>query len=124
MNDNDKKVLIVDDSHISRNWTRLALEKYGYNVRMAEEPEIGDLLNSFAPDLVLMDVEIRSKDGSEAVARLKRSALGARTRIYLYSAKPESELRALAADSNADGYICKPDSMDTLAAKVASIIEN
>ncbi|RNC80072.1 MAG: PAS domain-containing sensor histidine kinase [Balneola sp.] len=73
----DKKkirVLIVDDIEPNRTITRLVLKEEGYEYKEAENgKEAIDLLESFAPDVILMDINMPVMDGLEAMLTIRAS---------------------------------------------------
>jgi two-component system chemotaxis response regulator CheB len=65
------RVLIVDDSPVSRMLVRAVLEGEGYQVREADSGEEAlRLLAGFTPDIVTMDVHMPGMDGYEATERI------------------------------------------------------
>lgn len=65
------RVLIVDDSPVSRMLVRAVLEGEGYEVREADSGEDAlHLLAGFTPDIVTMDVHMPGMDGYEATERI------------------------------------------------------
>lgn len=65
------RVLIVDDSSVSRMLVRAVLEGEGYEVREAQDgDEALRLLMVYTPDIVTMDVHMPGMDGYETTARI------------------------------------------------------
>lgn len=71
------RVLVVDDSPVSRMLVRAVLEGEGYEVREAADGnEALRLLSTFTPDIVTMDVHMPGMDGYQTTERiLERYAL-------------------------------------------------
>jgi two-component system OmpR family response regulator len=78
---------------------------------------VSNLVRSFVPDAVLLDVNIPALTGDRLLTLARRHAPSA-TRFFLYSACDASRLRALASETGADGWMTK----STGAAEVASRI--
>jgi two-component system, cell cycle response regulator DivK len=113
-------VLVVDDNAQNLKLVRLLLGAEGYEVRTAADAEEAlELLTSFTPRLILMDLQLPGMDGLELTRRLKADP--ARRSIVIvaltaYAMKGDEE-RARAA--GCDGYVTKPIDTDALAALVA-----
>jgi PAS domain S-box-containing protein len=102
-------VLVVDDNEANLKVARFALEAGGYEVRVALDGEAAlEVLRSFQPRLILMDIQLPGIDGLELTRRLKARPA---TRdivivaVTAYAMKGDRE-KALAA--GCDGYIAKP----------------
>jgi CheY-like chemotaxis protein len=107
-------VLVVDDNPQNLKLARVLLTIEGYEVRTAADAEEAlRVLESFAPRLILMDLQLPGMDGLELTRRLKADP--ARRGIIVialtaYAMKGDRE-KALAA--GCDGYVSKP--IDTVA---------
>jgi two-component system, cell cycle response regulator DivK len=116
-------VLIVDDNATNLKLARVILSGEGYDVRTASDAEEAlRLLESFAPRLILMDIQLPGIDGLELTRRLKRDSRRASIVILALSAyaMKGDEEKALAA--GCDGYITKPIEPDTLLAHVSAAL--
>lgn len=119
-----QKILIVDDSELVLMMARDALEEAGYEVQCAQN---GLEANSFIfssekPDLIIMDVMLPMLDGNKKVKLLREKEFSKKIPILLLSSKSEEELRRLASESGADGYIRKPFSPEEIVAGVKSFL--
>jgi CheY-like chemotaxis protein len=107
-------ILVVDDNPQNLKLARVLLSIEGYEVRTAADAEEAlRILESFAPRLILMDLQLPGMDGLELTRRLKADP--ARRGIIVialtaYAMKGDRE-KALAA--GCDGYVSKP--IDTVA---------
>ncbi len=102
-------VLIVDDSPINVKLMRLLLASSGFAVQTADcAGSARQLLKTFRPDLILMDMQMPEVDGLTLTAELRRDPALASTKIVGCSAyaMPKDEADALAA--GCDGYLTKP----------------
>ena len=120
---NKSKVMIVDDNDMILNITRDMLEEEGFEVITRNEA-LGTTTAILRekPSCVLMDVSMPSLSGTEIVKLVKKAKL--KIKILLHSAKDEEELRVLADDCGADGYIKKGGNSSKLLEQVRSVIEN
>ncbi len=105
------KVLIVDDSSLSRRILRRILEPAGYEVT-----EAGDGLSALEryglehPDVVLLDLTMEGMHGLDVLTTLR--SLDQRARIVIATADIQSSSQALAAEGGARGFLSKPFSPD------------
>jgi CheY-like chemotaxis protein len=113
-------ILVVDDNPHNLKLARVLLSGEGYDVRTAADAEEAlSVLGSFAPRLVLMDLQLPGMDGLELTRRLKADP--ARRDIVVIAltayAMKGDEAKALAA--GCDGYIAKPIDTEALTELVA-----
>ncbi len=114
----DNRILIVDDSHVHREVLRELLCGQ-FDLRTASSGEEGlRLLQTFSPDLVLLDIMMPGIDGYETCRRIKNGPLGNFTQVILVSAKASARERLQGYDVGADDYVVKPFDHDELLAKV------
>jgi two-component system, cell cycle response regulator DivK len=116
-------ILIVDDNATNLKLARVLLTVEGYVIRTANDAEEAlKILETFAPRLILMDVQLPGLDGLELTRRLKADP-GRRDIVILaltaYAMKGDAE-RARAA--GCDGYITKPIDPGTLPAVIATFL--
>lgn len=113
-------ILIVDDNPQNLKLARVILANEGYTVQTAVDAEDAlRVLESFAPRLILMDLQLPQMDGLELTRRLKADPRYRDVVILAltaYAMKGDQE-RALAA--GCDGYMAKPIDVDQLPKVVA-----
>lgn len=114
-------ILIVDDNVANLKLARILLSSAGFVVRTATSADEAIVtLQSFAPRLILMDVQMPGVDGLALARRLKADPATQTIKIIAltaYAMKGDDD-RALAA--GCDGYISKPIDTRTLPGVVAS----
>ena len=118
-----KKVLIADDEPNIVTSLEFLMRKGGYEVAVARNGEEAlALVESFAPDLVLLDVMMPLRSGYEVCQRMRSRAEWRHIRIVMLSAKGrEAEVdKGLAL--GADAYVTKPFSNRELIARVGSLL--
>ena len=109
-----RSILVVDDNESNLRLMKALLMAEGYLVKTALEAEEAILtLETFEPQLILMDLQLPGMDGLELTRLLKRDP--ARRHISIvaltaYAMKGDEE-KAIAA--GCDGYLTKP--IDTRA---------
>src|SRR3954451_3576437 len=101
------KILVVDDSSLSRKISRRILEEAGHTVE-----DVADglaALERYAldrPDLVLLDVTMAEMDGLEVLRQLR--AMDPAARVVMVTADVQSSTRELAGAGGAVGFVGKP----------------
>ena len=66
------KVLIIEDDTFLANAYRVKLTKAGFEIKIATDGQEGiDMLSTFAPDAILLDLVMPKKDGFATLAELK-----------------------------------------------------
>ncbi|WP_415182682.1 response regulator [Phaeovulum sp.] len=105
-----KKILHVDDDDDIRAVTRLALELVGgFTVfQCASGQEAIEQAESFAPDLILLDVMMPGLDGVQTFHRLKEVEALASLPIVFATAKVHAESVQQLHAIGAAGVIAKP----------------
>ena len=113
-------ILIVDDNPQNLKLAKVILAAEGYEVRMATDAEDAlRVLSTFAPALILMDVQLPGMDGLELTRRLKADPERRGTIVIAltaYAMKGDEE-KAYAA--GCDGYMSKPIDTNALPRVVA-----
>ena len=101
------KVLIVDDSALTRRTLRQILETVGCDVVEAEDG-LTALERYFLekPDIVLLDLVMRGMYGLEVLEKLRE--LDHEARIVIVSADIQSSSHTLAEQAGAKAFINKP----------------
>lgn len=107
-------ILIVDDNPTNLKLARILLETEGYEIRAAQDAEEAlQLLETFHPRIILMDIQLPGMDGLELTRRLKADPRTRNIHILAVTsyAMRGDELRA--REAGCDGYLTKP--IDTFA---------
>lgn len=116
--DNHKKILVVDDDTDIRDIIHLILEEEGYEVsELADGHFIEDAVNSFHPDVILMDVMLGDMDGRVICKELKQTAVTHNIPIIMVSASHKREVMQ-EGGCKADDYLAKPFDINDLIDKV------
>jgi CheY-like chemotaxis protein len=102
------KILIVEDSPDNMKLFRTLLTLKGHEVTgLAGGEGLLGLLDSFGPDLVLMDIQLPGKDGFALLAEIRGSRHSG-LRVVALSAHAMAGDRERALEAGFDGYITKP----------------
>jgi DNA-binding response OmpR family regulator len=117
------RVLVVDDDEMQLAMIERALPPEFFSVRCAAS--ILDMLaagKEFAPQIVLVDVNMPDVGGDTSVVALAREA-GPAAKVVLYSAWEESKLRRLALQLGADSYLSKSVSVIGIGQKLRELLK-
>ena len=112
-------ILIVDDNAQNLKLARVVLSSEGYQVRTAVDAEDAlTILESFAPRLILMDVQLPRMDGL-ALTRLLKSDPRRRDIVIIavtaYAMKGDDDK---AREAGCDDYMSKPIDAQALSAMI------
>jgi CheY-like chemotaxis protein len=113
-------ILIVDDNPQNLKLAKVILVAEGYDVKTAIDAEEAlSILESFAPRLILMDIQLPRMDGLELTRLIKADPARSGTIVIALtsSAMKGDEGKAFAA--GCDGYMSKPFDTDALSRLVA-----
>ena len=104
------RILIADDSAISRRLLEATLRQWGYDVVVADDgAKAWRLLQeSDAPQLVILDWMMPEMDGLEVCRRIRGCDGTPYTYVILLTAKNQKEDVVYAMDAGADDMIAKP----------------
>ncbi len=112
------KILVVDDSPATIIAVRSLLGKK-YRLREATTGEGAlDIADSFAPDLILLDIMMPGIDGYEVCRRVRANRRLSHTKVIMVSAATEVSGRLESYEAGADDYLTKPFNAEELLAKV------
>jgi len=113
-------VLVVDDTPANQKLLKILLAGEQYDVRVAGNAEEAlTILETFRPQMILMDILLPGVDGLELTRQLRADPRTRDIRILGLTAcaMPGDAERVLAA--GCDGYLTKPIDVHTFLATVA-----
>lgn len=108
MDDNDVRVVVVDDLVDAANALAMTLELNGYKVRTAHDGrEALTVIHEHQPHCVMLDVDMPGIDGCELSRRL-REQYGRDVVLIAMSAHDEANHRVAETFDRVDHYLRKP----------------
>jgi two-component system, cell cycle response regulator DivK len=117
------RVLIADDNPLNVELVSYVLAADGFEVATAADAtETLAQVAAFAPDLILMDIQMPGTDGLELTRRLKASPATKHIVIAAFTAYAMKGDEAKMRAAGCDGYIAKPIDVATVAATVRSYL--
>jgi two-component system, cell cycle response regulator DivK len=118
------KILLVEDNLHNRNVFCTALRSRGHELTVAEDGRRAlELLGSFVPDLVLLDLSLPEVDGWTVARTLRADPETSRIPVVALTAHAMKGDRERALEAGCDGYISKPVSPRELVRTVARLVE-
>lgn len=118
-----RKVLIADDEPNIVTSLEYLMTKSGYEVAVARNgDEALALVESFMPDLVLLDVMMPRRSGYEVCQKMRERPEWRDIRIVMLSAKGREAEVSKGLSLGADAYVTKPFSNRELIARVAELL--
>ncbi len=118
------KILVVDDDPSNRKLLAMLLRKGGYELRNAFDAEQAlEILKTWRPHLILMDVQLPGMDGFELTRLLKASAETRDIAIVAMSASIADSDMQRARAAGCDRFVEKTFDMNSFPKLVAGMIE-
>ncbi|MGW7055524.1 response regulator transcription factor [Streptomyces sp. NPDC054887] len=121
MNTPAERILIVDDEPAVREALQrsLAFEGYGTEVAVDGVDALAKAA-SYAPDLIVLDIQMPRMDGLTAARRIRSS--GDTLPILMLTARDTVGDRVTGLDAGADDYLVKPFELDELFARIRALL--
>jgi signal transduction histidine kinase/CheY-like chemotaxis protein len=118
-----KRLLVVDDVPQNRAMMLDLLQEAGFIVAAATNGlECLVLLDSFRPDLILMDVMMPVMDGNETTRRIRQMPGWANIPIVAVTASAGAEDEHKSTDAGADAFLAKPIDHDLLLRTIGKLL--
>lgn len=117
------KILVVDDDPDILSVMEILLSMKGFTVDVtARGDNTFSKIESFQPDLILLDVLISGHDGRAICKEIKNNENLKHLPVIMLSAHPGAA--ASIGDYGADGFISKPFEVDFLLKKINEQLEH
>jgi len=115
------KVLIVDDSALSRRTLRRILEPAGYELVEADDGMTAlELYFLEKPDLVLLDLVMKGMYGLDVLVKLRE--MDPKALVVVASADIQSSTRKMVDEAGAQAFINKPFDPEQVIASVEAAL--
>src|SRR4051812_41733320 len=115
------KILIVDDSALSRRTLRRILEPAGYEIVEADDGMTAlEVYFLEKPRLVLLDLVMKGMYGIDVLAKLRE--MDPNARVVVASADIQSSTRRMVDEAGACGFVNKPFTPEQVIASVQAAL--
>ncbi|HVN68952.1 MAG TPA: response regulator transcription factor [Candidatus Binatia bacterium] len=114
------RVLVVDDERGLRELLELGLGQAGFSVRsVTEESAAFAVLESWQPDVIVLDVMLPGRDGFELLPEIRRLTTAP---VVMLTARTEVAQRVAGLSAGADDYVGKPFDLEELVARLRTLL--
>lgn len=121
--ENNRNILIVDDSEDNLYLMQFVLETQGYKVLIANSGKKAlNCAKQYRPDLILLDLMMPQMNGYEVMERLRRDRTTSTIPVSIVTANKYFSY-AEAKNIGAEGIVYKPLDLDRLLQQVASFFQ-
>jgi chemosensory pili system protein ChpA (sensor histidine kinase/response regulator) len=121
--ENDRVVVVADDSISVRKFVGRMLEKAGYRVKLASDGlEASEVVAQVGCHLVITDLEMPRMNGYELMAHLRQDPVTRRIPVLVVTSRAGAKHRDRAMKEGASGFLTKPVQEDQLIATVEGLI--
>ena len=115
------RVLFADDDEDLLRLVKLKLSTQGFLVALSLNGErVKAMALSDRPDIILLDVTMEGNDGRDICKSLKEDGVTKDIPVILLSAN--DELKKIAEQCGADGYVAKPFDANSLKNKIDDLL--
>ncbi len=120
--ENDRVVVVADDSISVRKFVGRMLEKAGYRVKLASDGlEASEVVAQVGCHLVITDLEMPRMNGYELMAHLRQNPATRKIPVLVVTSRAGAKHRDRAMKEGASGFLTKPVQEDQLIATVESL---
>ncbi len=117
---NNLRILVVDDEKSIRSFLKTSLSAYGYGVFEATKgKEALTESVSVHPDAIILDLGLPDMDGREVIVKIRKRT---KTPIIILSVRDDPLEKIAALDAGADDYLTKPFSVGELLARLKAVM--
>lgn len=104
------KIAIIEDDPVISQMYRMKFEADGFEVQLANNGERGvDMVESFSPDLILMDLQMPEMGGAEALALIRKHEWGKHIPVIILTNLGEEEAPKGIRELGIHSYIVKAE---------------
>jgi chemosensory pili system protein ChpA (sensor histidine kinase/response regulator) len=121
--ENDRVIVVADDSISVRKFVARMLEKAGYRVKVAADGlEASEIVAQVGCHLVITDLEMPRMNGYELMAHLRQDPVTRRIPVLVVTSRAGAKHRDRAMKEGASAFLTKPVQEDQLISTVEGLI--
>ena len=119
-NDQNLRILIVDDEKAIRRFLKATLIAHGYNVFEASDgaEALKHSVYSY-PDAIILDLGLPDMDGGEVTRQIRKRS---KIPIIILSVREDESDKIAALDAGADDYLTKPFKAGEMLARIRAVM--
>lgn len=115
------KIITIDEKKLIVKSLKSKLSKIGYEVQTARTGKEGiELLKTFKPDLVTLDINMSNLEGIDVLKYIKESGLD--TKVMVITGEKEEGVISDLFDYGVDEYIKKPATLSEIIIKINKLV--
>ncbi len=121
--ENERVVVVADDSISIRRFVGRMLEKAGFRVKLASDGlEASEIVSQVGCHLLITDLEMPRMNGYELMAHMRQDPVTKRIPVLVVTSRAGAKHRDRAIKEGASAFMTKPVQEDQLIAKVEELI--
>ena len=110
-----RRILVVDDNIDAASVLARLLGQFGHLVEVVHDGESAiDLVDGFAPDVVLLDIGLPRMDGYAVAREIRGRPIGKSVRLFALTGWGQEHDKRLAEEAGFDAHFTKPADTQTL----------
>ena len=118
-----KRILVVEDNDLNRKLFCDVLKANGFEVEPVADGELAlNAARAFAPDLVIMDIQLPNISGLDLIAALRQDSALRDTPVLAVTAYAGKGDEDRIRDAGASNYLAKPVSIGPFMAAVRALL--
>ena len=116
-----RRVLVVDDNIDAATGLGMMLELQGHTIQTVHSASAAlRAVESFAPDIVLLDIELPGMSGYEVARRIRSNGEGADITLIAVTGRGQLEDKEQATNAGFDAHLTKPVDLSVLATLITA----
>jgi DNA-binding response OmpR family regulator len=104
------KIAIIEDDAVINQMYRMKFEANGFDVQVADNGKTGvEMVKAYAPDIILLDLQMPEMSGDEALKKIRSESWGARIPVIVLTNLGVEESPKILKELGVHSYIVKAE---------------